>query len=45
MTGNVILIQNSYPVQGNTIKAISYETVREIFLSRRESFPMKQILT
>ena len=41
MTGDLILLHDSYPVQGNTNKAISYETQREIFLSRRESFPMQ----
>ena len=32
---------DSYPVQGNTNKAVSYETQREIFLSRKESFSMQ----
>ena len=32
---------DSYPVQGNTNKAVSYETQREIFFSRKESFPME----
>ena len=41
MTGGLILTKNAYPVQGNTNKAISYETIREIFLSRREDFPMQ----
>ena len=41
MTGDLILTQNSYPVQGNTNKAISYETIREVFLLRREDFPMQ----
>ena len=41
MNGNLILPHDSYPVEGNTNKAISYETQREIFLSRRESFPMQ----
>ena len=41
MNGDLILPHDSYPVQGNTNKAISYETQREIFLSRRESFPMQ----
>ena len=40
MNGDLILPHDSYPVEGNTNKAISYETQREIFLSRRESFPM-----
>ena len=37
----MILPHDSYPVQGNTNKAVSYETQREIFLSRKESFPMQ----
>ena len=41
MTGDLILPHDSYPVYGNTNKAISYESQREIFLSRRESFPMQ----
>ena len=41
MTGDLILPHDSYPVQGNTNKAVSYETQREIFLSRKESFPMQ----
>ena len=40
MTGDFLLPRNSYPVQGNTNKAISYESRREIFLSRHKSFPM-----
>ena len=41
MNGDLILPHDNYPVQGNTNKAISYETQREIFLSRQESFPMQ----
>ena len=41
MNGDLILPHDSYPVEDNTNKAISYETQREIFLSRRESFPMQ----
>ena len=41
LTGDLILPHDSYPVQGNTNKVVSYETQREIFLSRRESFPME----
>ena len=41
MNGDLILPHDSYPVGGNTNKAISYETQREIFLSRQESFPMQ----
>ena len=40
MTSDLILTQNTYPVQGNTNKAISYATSREIFVSRKESFLM-----
>ena len=41
MIGDLILPHDSYPVGGNTNKAISYESQREIFLSRQESFPMQ----
>ena len=41
MNEDLILQHYNYPVEGNTNKAISYETQREIFLSRRESFPMQ----
>ena len=41
LSGNLILPHDSYPVQGNTNKVVSYETQREIFLSRKESFPME----
>ena len=41
LSGDLILVHDSYPVQGNTNKAMSYETQREIFLSRKESFPMQ----
>ena len=41
LTGDLILPHDNYPVQGNTNKVISYETQREIFLSRKESFPME----
>ena len=40
MTGDLILPHYNYPVQGNTNKAISYNTTRSIFLSRKESSPM-----
>ena len=39
-TGDLILQPQPYPIQGNTHKAISYNTTRSIFLSRKESFPM-----
>ena len=41
MNGDLILPHDSYPVEGNTNKAISYETQREIFISRKETFPME----
>ena len=43
MTGDLILPHYNYPVQGNTNKAISYETQREIYIyiSRKETFPME----
>ena len=41
MTGEMILPNYNYPVTGNTNKGNSYENIREIFLSRRESFPMQ----
>ena len=44
MTGDLILPHYNYPVQGNTNKAISYETQREIFASRKETFPMETSL-
>ena len=44
MTGDLILPHYNYPVQGNTNKAISYETQREIFISRKETFPMERSL-
>ena len=40
MDGDLILQPQPYPIQGNTYKAISYNTTRSIFLSRKESFPM-----
>ena len=44
MTGDLIIPHYNYPVQGNINKAISYETQREIFLSRKESFPMETVI-
>ena len=41
LSGDLILPHDSFPVQGNSNKAVSYETHREIFLSRKESFPMQ----
>ena len=40
MTGDIILPKHDYPITGNTNKVINYEALREIFLSRKESFPM-----
>ena len=34
MTGDIILQSQPYPAQGNTNKAISYNTARAIFLSK-----------
>ena len=41
MNGDLILPHYNYPVEGNTNKAISYETQREIFISRKETFPLE----
>ena len=41
MTGDLILPHHNYPIPGNTNKVINYESQREIFLSRQESFPME----
>ena len=41
LSGDLILPHDSFPVQGNTNKAVCVETQREIFLSRKESFPMQ----
>ena len=41
MTGDLILPLHNYPIPGNTNKVINYESQREIFLSRQESFPMQ----
>ena len=42
MTGNLIVPQRSYPIQGSLNQVISYETQREIFLSKREGGMMLQ---
>ena len=44
MIGALIIPKDNYPVQGNTNKVISYESTREIFLSRKESFPMEDAI-
>ena len=41
MTGDFILPPHNYPIPGNSNKVINYESQREIFLSRQESFPMQ----
>ena len=41
MTDDLILPHHNYPIPGNTNKVINYESQREIFLSRQESFPMQ----
>ena len=37
MNGDLILQHNNYPVEGNANKAISYETQRKIFVSKKET--------
>ena len=44
MTGDLILQSQPYPVHGNTNKAISYNTARNIFLSKKEGGSMLQSL-
>ena len=44
MTGDLILQPQSYPIHGNTNKAISYNTSRNIFLSKKEGGSMLQPL-
>ena len=41
MIGDLILPKYEYPIQGDLNKVISYESMREIFLSRRENRPMR----
>ena len=40
MSGSLIVPKDNYPVQGDLNKVISYETQREIFLSKREGGKM-----
>ena len=42
MTGSLIIPKDKYPIQGDLNKVISYETQREIFLSKREGGKMLQ---
>ena len=42
MTGSLIVPKDNYPVHGNLNKVISYESQREIFLSKKEGGQMEQ---
>ena len=42
MSGSLIVPKDSFPIQGDLNKVISYETQREIFLSKREGGKMLQ---
>ena len=42
MTGSLIVPKDNYPVHGNLKKVISYESQREIFLSKKEGGRMEQ---
>ena len=44
MIGDLILQPQPYPIHGNTNKAISYNTARNIFLSKKEGGSMLQSL-
>ena len=44
MTGALIVPKDNQPVQENTNKVISYESTKEIFLSRKKSFPMEDAI-
>ena len=44
MNGDLILQSQPYPIHGNTNKAISYNTARNIFLSKKEGGSMLQSL-
>ena len=44
MNGDLILQLQPYPIHGNTNKAISYNTARAIFLSKKEGGSMEQTL-
>ena len=44
MTGDLILQPQSYPIHGNTNKALSYSAARAIFLSKKEGGSMLQPL-
>ena len=42
MTGSLIVPKDNYPVHGNLNKVISYESQRDIFLSKKEGGRMEQ---
>ena len=42
MTGSLVVPKDNYPVHGNLNKVISYESQREIFLSKKEGGRMEQ---
>ena len=44
MNGDLILQPQSYPIHGNTHKVVSYNTIRNIFLSKKEGGSMLQSL-
>jgi len=44
MTGDLILPSYVYPIHGDLKKAIGYEAMREIFLSKKEGGTMEQAL-
>ena len=44
MNGDLILQPQPYPIHGNTNKVISYNTIRNIFLSKKEGGSMLQSL-
>ena len=41
MTGKLLVPNVLYPIQGDLRQTLSYESMREIFLSRRENRPMR----
>ena len=41
MTGDLLLLPQPYPITGNTHKAISYNTTKSIFLSRKDGGAME----
>ena len=44
MNGDLIVQPQSYPIHGNTNKVVSYNTIRNIFLSKKEGGSMLQSL-